>query len=89
MLYLFYYRLNYWDTDRPIRENTERVIERESERDGAVTLRDEQQPGGASRPVQVVVGEAAPPAQEADGEVGGHGTDGPREWLRFDLRDLD
>jgi hypothetical protein len=32
-----------------------------------VTLRDEQEPGGAGCPVQVVVGKAAPPAQEADG----------------------
>ena len=53
---------------------------RQSER--AVTLGDEQEPGGASRQVQVVVGEATPPAQEADGEVGGHGAGGPGHSIR-------
>lgn len=47
-----------------------------------VTLSDEQKPRGARRPVQVVVGETAPPAEEADGAVRRHGAHGPRELLR-------
>lgn len=42
-----------------------------------LTLRVEQQPRADGGPVQVVVGEAAPPAEGAHGDVGSHGAGRP------------